>query len=59
MKEWYEKYRNATEEEIIIQALEACNRRDCAHCLYQGKGIKCRSHLISDATQALTKERTR
>lgn len=51
--EWYEKYRHATKKEVIIQALEACSRRNCKHCLYQGKGIRCDDRLKLDAAKLL------
>ena len=56
--EWYEKYKDASEAEVISQALDACSRRDCAHCLYQGKGIKCSARLKLDAAKLIniTKE---
>lgn len=54
--EWYEKYRGASEAEVIAQALEACAKRDCAHCLYQGKGIKCADYLKLDAAKLLRGE---
>ena len=56
MAEWYEKYRGATKAEVIAQALEACARRDCAHCLYQGKGIKCADRLKLDAAKLIRGE---
>lgn len=54
MTEWHEQYENATETEVIAQALDACSRKDCAHCLYQGKGIMCAQRLMLEAAQALT-----
>lgn len=51
--EWYEKYRDASEPETIAQALEACSRHDCGHCLYQGKGIRCADRLKLDAAKLL------
>ncbi|NBI69239.1 hypothetical protein D1646_21145 [Pseudoflavonifractor sp. 60] len=51
--EWYEKYKEASKAEVLAQALEACSRRDCAHCLYQGMGIKCRVRLMQDAAAML------
>lgn len=53
MTEWYEKYQGATEAEIIAQALDACGHHDCAHCLYQGKGIQCADRLKLDAAKLL------
>lgn len=57
MAEWYEKYQGATEAEVIAQALEACARRDCAHCLYQGEGTECATRLKLDAAELLRGER--
>lgn len=57
MAEWSERYKNATEREMIVQALDACGRKDCAHCLYQGKGIKCVQRLLLDAARVLKEER--
>ena len=51
--EWYEKYRGASKAEILAQALEACSRRDCAHCLYQGMGSRCDNRLKLDAAAML------
>lgn len=51
--EWYEKYREASESEVIIQALDACSRHDCKHCLYQGKGIRCADRLKIDASKLI------
>lgn len=51
--EWYEKYRDASEPEIIAQALDACSRHDCRHCLYQGNGIRCADKLKKDAAKLL------
>ena len=56
MAEWYEKYRGATKAEVIAQALDACTRHDCAHCLYQGKGIKCADRLKLDAAKLIRGE---
>ena len=53
MNEWFEKYQNATETEVVAQALDACSRHDCAHCLYQGKGIRCADRLKLDAVKLL------
>lgn len=53
MGEWYDAYRDASETKVICQALEACSRKDCTHCLYQGKGIKCRERLMLDAADQL------
>lgn len=53
MAEWYEKYQNANEAEIIAQALDACSRHDCGHCLYQGKGIRCADRLKQDAVRLI------
>lgn len=53
--EWFEKYKGASQAEIITQALAACSRKDCAHCLYQGKGIACKERLAQDAA-ALPRE---
>lgn len=47
--EWYEKYRGASEADVITQALDACSRHDCGCCLYQGKGICCLNRLKIDA----------
>lgn len=49
--EWYKKYEHATKKETIVQALEACSRHDCKHCLYQGKGIRCADRLKLDASK--------
>ena len=51
--EWHEKYQGASKAEIIAQALEACSRHDCAHCLYQGESIKCAERLKLDAAAML------
>lgn len=51
--EWYEKYKDATQKAVVFQALTACSARDCKHCLYQGKGIKCMSRLMLDAAEVL------
>lgn len=51
--EWYEKYRGSSEAEILAQALEACSWQDCAHCLYQSKGIRCNDRLKQDAAAML------
>ena len=56
MAEWYEPYKNATQKETIAQALEACSRKDCTHCLYQGKGIKCAQRLLADAAKVIVDE---
>lgn len=53
MTEWFEKYKGASEREVVAQALDACARRDCAHCLYQGCGIKCHVRLKQDAAKLL------
>ena len=53
MTEWYEKYQGASKSEIIAKALEACSRHDCAHCLYQGKGIRCAERIKLDAAELL------
>lgn len=53
MAAWYESYQNATERETIAQAQDACSRKDCAHCLYQGKGIKCAQRLRMDAAKVM------
>lgn len=53
MAEWFEKYKDASDPEVVAQALDACARRDCAHCLYQGCGIKCHVRLKQDAAQLL------
>ncbi len=53
--EWYEKYRDAPHTEVVAQALEACSRKDCAHCLYQGKGIRCADRLKLDAAELINK----
>lgn len=54
MAEWYERYKGATAAEVIAQALAACSRKDCVHCLYQGKGIMCAQRLMLEAAQVLT-----
>lgn len=56
MAEWYEKYRNASEKELIVQALEACSRLDCNHC-HQGNSIKCYVKLKLDAARLLREAR--
>lgn len=56
MTEWYEKYQGASKAEIIAQALEACAQHDCAHCLYQGKGIQCAARLKLDAARLILGE---
>lgn len=53
MTEWHEKYQNATEAEVVAQALDACSRLDCVHCLYQGEGIQCANRLKLDAARLL------
>lgn len=42
--------------EALAQALDACGRKDCAHCLYRGKGIACAKRLLADAAAALREE---
>lgn len=48
---------NVLSKDDVIQALKACARRDCAHCLYQGKGIQCARRLMADAATLLSTER--
>lgn len=53
--EWYEKYSGASDAEIIVQALNACAVKDCIHCMYQGKGIRCSNALKLDAAGMIGK----
>ena len=33
----------------IVAALWCCSKRGCGDCPYQGRGISCKYHLMSDA----------
>lgn len=37
----------------IVAALRCCSKRGCGDCPYQGRGISCKYHLMSDAASLI------